>query len=140
MGGAAHGDDASRADVSSQTLLRPIYPCRLTHHGGNSVDQELTPLTGDERLFRLLDHYRSAAPEDRSAWLDRVMAREGGTDADLTRLHGALLAAAWVELNAGATAGVAAGRVPACYRVTAAGRQALKRAMASRFGVEDDAS
>jgi hypothetical protein len=54
----------------------------------------------------------------------------------MTRLHGALLAATWVELNAGATPGVAAGRVPACYRMTAAGRQALKRAAARRAGTD----
>lgn len=101
------------------------------------MDDELERLAGDERLFRLLDHYRSAAPEDRTEWLDRVMTRDGGTEADMTRLHGALLAAAWVELNAGATPGVAAGRVPACYRVTSAGRQALKRAAARRAGAAD---
>jgi hypothetical protein len=104
------------------------------------MDDEAEQLAGDERLFRLLDQYRSARPDDRAAWLDRVMARDGGTEADLTRLHGALLAAAWVELNAGATPGVAAGRVPACYRVTAAGRQALKRANAIRCGAADGES
>jgi hypothetical protein len=96
------------------------------------MDDEVERLASDERLFQLLDHYREAAPEDRAAWLDRVMVRDEGTEAELTGLHGALLAAAWVELNAGATPGVAAGRVPACYRVTAAGRQALKRASAVR--------
>src|SRR5207247_5929684 len=50
-----------------------------------------------DRLFRLLNHYRSAAGEDRAAWLDRVMAAAGETEADLTRWHGALLAAAWVR-------------------------------------------
>jgi len=92
------------------------------------MDDETERLASDERLFRLLEHYRSAAPEDRAAWLDRVMARDGGSEADVTRLHGALLAAAWVEMNVGAVPGSAAGRVPACYRVTTAGRQALKRA------------
>jgi hypothetical protein len=101
------------------------------------MDDELDQLASDERLFRLLDHYRSSAPEDRTAWLDRVMARDGGTAADMTRLHGALLAAAWVELNAGATPGVAAGRVPACYRVSSSGRQALKRAAARRAGAAE---
>jgi hypothetical protein len=104
------------------------------------MDDELDRLTSDERLFRLLDHYRSATPEDRTAWLDRVMPGDGGAELDLTRLHGALLAAAWVELNAGATPGLAAGRVPACYRVTSAGRQAHKRAVARRFGSPEDDS
>ena len=111
------------------------------HHGEKSQHgRRLERLAGDERLFRLLDHYRTATPDDRVAWLDRIMARDGGTAADLTRLHGALLAAAWVELNAGATPGVAAGRVPACYRVTAAGRLAHRRATALRFGEADDQS
>jgi hypothetical protein len=103
----------------------------------DSMDDETERLAGDERLFRLLDHYRSTAPEDRAAWLDRVMARDGGSEADLTQLHGALLAAAWVELNVGATPGAAAGRVPASYRVTAAGRQALKRANVLRNNSTD---
>jgi hypothetical protein len=38
-----------------------------------------------------------------------------------------LLAAAWVELNTGSTPTLAPGCVAGCYRVTAAGRQALKR-------------
>jgi hypothetical protein len=101
------------------------------------MDEELERLAGDERLFRLLDHYRTATPEDRAAWLDRVMARDGGSEADVTQLHGALLAAAWVEMNAGATPGVAAGRVPACYRLTASGRQAHKRAASRRAGLPD---
>ena len=92
------------------------------------MDDETERLASDERLFRLLEHYRSAAPEDRAAWLDRVMARDGGSEADLSQLHGALLAAAWVEMNVGAAPGAAAGRVPACYRLTTAGRQVLKRA------------
>lgn len=92
------------------------------------MDDETERLASDERLFRLLEHYRSAAPEDRAAWLDRVMSRDGGSEADLSQLHGALLAAAWVEMNVGAAPGAAAGRVPACYRLTTAGRQALKRA------------
>src|SRR3954466_8380358 len=102
------------------------------------MDDEVQRLAGDERLFRLLDHYRSATPEDRAAWLDRVTDRDGGTEADLTLLHGALLAAAWVELNVGSTPGVSAGRVPACYRATATGRHALNRAMAVRAGAADE--
>jgi hypothetical protein len=102
------------------------------------MDDELERLTSDERLFQLLDHYRTATPEDRTAWLDRLMPGDGCHEMDLTQLHGALLAAAWVELNAGATPGLAAGRVPACYRVTAAGRLAIKRAIARRFGSAAD--
>ncbi len=98
------------------------------------MDDDSHPLANDDRLYALLNHYHAAPGEDRAAWLDRVMTWDGGSDADLTRWHGALLASAWIELNAGATTGVGPGRVPACYRVTPAGRQALKRARAARAG------
>jgi hypothetical protein len=55
------------------------------------------------------------------------MSWENGTTADLTRWHGALLAAAWVEVNVGTPPTISAGRVPECYRLTPAGRQALRR-------------
>jgi hypothetical protein len=57
---------------------------------------------------------------------------QSGSTTDLTRWHGALLAATWVEQNTGATPAVAVGQVAGCYRVTAAGRQALKHASAKR--------
>ena len=84
--------------------------------------------TGHQRLFQLLDHYGVTAAKDREAWADRVMSWDGATSADLTRWHGALLAAAWLEVNVGIGAAISTGRVPECYRLTAAGRQALNRA------------
>jgi hypothetical protein len=90
------------------------------------MDDAHDRLTTDEQLFRLLDHYADTAGKDRVAWADRVMAWDVGTPADLTRWHGALLAAAWVEVNVGTPATISAGRVPACYRLTPAGRQALQ--------------
>ena len=81
----------------------------------------------DASLCRLLRHYRDSAGDDREAWQDRVTEWEGGGAAELSRWHGSLLAAAWVEQNTGATPRVEAGKVSGCYRVTAAGRQALKR-------------
>jgi hypothetical protein len=97
------------------------------------MDEEVQRLTVDDRLYRLLDHYGSAVGDDREAWADRVNDWEGGA-IDLTRCHGVLLAAAWVEWNARPTATPAAGKVPACYRLTTAGRQVLKRARAVRTG------
>jgi hypothetical protein len=80
----------------------------------------------DRDLLELLAHYAGPALLDREAWQDRVMAREGVEARQLARLHGALLAAGWVEQNTGVTA---AGRVgAACYRATSAGLKALKRA------------
>ena len=102
------------------------------------MDDDLDRFAETEQLYRLLDHYRKAAGEDRTTWADRVMAWEGGSPADLTRWHGALLAAAWVEINPGMTpgagvpaAGGSPGKVPGSYRLTPAGRQALKKAQAT---------
>jgi hypothetical protein len=83
-------------------------------------------LREDERLCGLLGHYAEAGAADRAAWLDRVMALADAAPADLSRLHGRLLAAAWVEQNTG-HALPTAGSVRQCYRVTPAGRQALRR-------------
>ena len=86
---------------------------------------ELDWLRDDEQLCRLLSHYADASSADRAAWLDRVnTVDEVGPD-DLTRMHGRLLAAAWVEQNTGHVA-PAAGVVRQCYRVMPAGRQALR--------------
>ena len=84
-------------------------------------------LTEDADLSRLLEHYQELAGDDREAWQDRVMAWGGAGPAELTRWHGALLAAAWIEQNTGLTPVLEAGEVPRCYRVTYAGRQALRR-------------
>jgi hypothetical protein len=96
------------------------------------MDDDLERLAQDVRLYRLLEHYHHAAGDDREAWHDRVMHWEGGSAADVARCHGLLLAAAWLELNTGATPTVAPGRVAQCYRLTPAGRQALKRALPQR--------
>jgi|SRR6516164_208920 hypothetical protein len=104
------------------------------------MDDDIDQLAKDERLYRLLEHYQRCGGDDREAWHDRVMDWEGGSSADLVRWHGRLLAANWVEINTGATPAVAAGRVAGCYRVTAAGRQALKRALAGSRGESPDSA
>jgi hypothetical protein len=85
-------------------------------------------LASDQRLFRLLEFYDQSAGDDREIWLDRVMDWDGATAAQLSRWHGTMLAATWVEINLGVTPALAPGRVAGCYRVTPAGRRALKRA------------
>ncbi len=88
---------------------------------------ELEPLR-DRDLLELLAHYAERAEPDREAWQDRVMAREGVEARQLARLHGALIAAGWVEQNTGVAS---AGKVgAACYRVTSTGQKALKRVRA----------
>jgi hypothetical protein len=82
-------------------------------------------LRGDAHLLALLENY--AAPEDREAWQDRVMQRDGAEAADLVRLHGELIAFGWVEQNTGVLPRVEAGVCRSCYRATPVGRKALAR-------------
>ena len=91
------------------------------------MNDDAGPADRDERIFGLLDHYRHVGGDDREKWVDRVMEWPDSTAKDLTRLHGTLLAAAWVEMNLAPSGRPSAGRVTECYRLTAAGRQALKR-------------
>ena len=81
----------------------------------------------DERLYQLLAHYQAATGDDREAWSDRVSEWRDGRPEELTRWHGRLIAAAWIEQNTGHTPPPTSGRIGQCYRVTPAGRRALKR-------------
>jgi hypothetical protein len=89
---------------------------------------ELDRLRTEEPLRQLLAHYVEAGEPDRVAWQDRLMQVDGVEPEVLTKLHGELLAYGWVDLNVGASPGLRNGAVPLCYRATAAGRRALKRA------------
>jgi hypothetical protein len=89
---------------------------------------ELERLRANEDLRRLLAHYAELGESARDAWQDRLMEWDRGTSADLVRLHGLLLAHEWVELNVGVVVAPQSGAMPACYRVTAAGLSALRRA------------
>ena len=93
---------------------------------------ELDRLREHEPLYRLLDHYAQRGAADREAWQDRLMELEGAEPRELVRLHGELLAYGWVQQNTGHTPTSQPGVVPGCYRVTAAGLRALKRAHAGR--------
>jgi len=90
------------------------------------MNDGLEHLVRDEQLYQLLSHYHAAAGEDRERWLDRVADWQDGGPEDLTRWHGRLLASAWLEQNTGHTPTPLNGRIGQCYRVTAAGRKALK--------------
>ena len=89
---------------------------------------ELKQLRADENLRHLLAHYAERGEAARDAWQDRVMECDGCTREELVRLHGQLLAHQWIELNVGVAHRLQPGAVLDCYRVTAAGLRALKRA------------
>ena len=91
---------------------------------------DVQQLREDAGLFHLLNHYAAAGVDDREAWQDRVMELEEVPAESLARLHGKLLACDWIEQNTGATPVLQRGAVPRCYRVTPAGRRALKQARA----------
>jgi hypothetical protein len=78
-------------------------------------------------LVDLLTHYSPVGPDDLDLWRDRVMQWPGASDRDLTRWHGELVAAAWLEQNTGQTPTVANGQVRGCYRLTQSGRRALRK-------------
>jgi hypothetical protein len=85
-------------------------------------------LRESKALARLLTHYADLGAADREAWQDRRMDLEGAEPRELVRLHGQLLARGWLEQNAGVAPVLRPGAVAACYRVTAAGLRALRRA------------
>ena len=91
------------------------------------MNDGLKQLVRDEQLYRLLSHYHATAEDDRERWLDRVAEWQDGRPEALTRWHGRLIASAWIEQNTGHTPPPAGGRVGQCYRLTAAGRRALKQ-------------
>ena len=61
------------------------------------------------------------------------MTPEGAYDRSLSRLRGRLIAAGWLEFNIAAAR--AKGETMRCYRITAAGRRALRKAL---LGKEDE--
>lgn len=83
------------------------------------------PLGQTPGLLDLLRHYGRLARPDRHAWQDRLLEHPEHDARGLTRLHGELLAAGWLEQNTGHTVPGRPG-VAACYRVTPAGLRALR--------------
>jgi hypothetical protein len=72
-------------------------------------------------LFHLLRHYAELGEANREAWQDRLMALDDLEPRELSRLHGMLIAAGWVEQNTGITPRLERGSVPSCYRITSQG-------------------
>jgi hypothetical protein len=79
-------------------------------------------------LIGLLGHYARLAESDTEAWQDRVMEWDDLNARELTALHGTLLAHGWIAQNSGVTPVLRPGQVPCCYRVTTAGKRALRQA------------
>lgn len=85
-------------------------------------DHEDIQLLRDNRhLQQLLTHYAELGKQDRKIWQPRLMAMDGLAPAQITKLHGELLAFEWVEQDTGA--------LRASYRVTPSGVRSLKQAI-----------
>jgi hypothetical protein len=108
--------------------MRSCREFALTSPGPERMFDELEHLREDARLATLLTHYAEKGEADREAWQDRLMALEGVPADTLVKLHGALLAFDWLEQNTGITPVLRPAAVPQCYRITGAGRRALRRA------------
>jgi hypothetical protein len=101
---------------------------------------ELESLRDTPELQRLLGHYAEAGAADPEAWQDRLAHLEGIEPQELVRLHGLLIAFGWLAQNTGNTPAGKPGVLAACYRVTADGVRALRRAAGARVeGGEADA-
>lgn len=80
---------------------------------------EMDRLRSNADLLALLTHYARLAEAQLEAWHDRLMHLEGVEPPQMARLHGELIAFAWVEQNTG--------QVPGGYRITVAGWRAMKQ-------------
>lgn len=80
---------------------------------------EMDRLRSNADLLGLLTHYARLAEAHLEAWHDRLMHMEGIEPPQMARLHGELIAFAWVEQNTG--------QVPGGYRITLAGWRAMKQ-------------
>jgi hypothetical protein len=78
-------------------------------------------------LRRLLEHYNQVSAGDPEAWQDRLSELPATSAKQLVQLHGELIAHDWLEQNTGVVILRQPGVVAACYRVSAAGRRALRR-------------
>jgi hypothetical protein len=87
---------------------------------------ELQRLHQSAGLLDLLKHYAGQNLVAPDAWLDRLMQIEGADDRDLVRWHGELIAFGWIEQNTGVTPACRQGVIASCYRITSAGRRALR--------------
>lgn len=93
---------------------------------------EIERLRESQALLALLSHYAEPAILDREAWQDRLMAVDGLKAPELIALHGELLGYGWLDVNLGFAEKLKSGTVPCCYRLSFAGRRALRRAQQPR--------
>jgi hypothetical protein len=89
---------------------------------------EIEMLSQQPGLIRLLAHYARLAEADPEAWQDRVMEGDGQGALELIALYGMLLANGWLAQNSGVTPVLRPGQEPCCYRITTAGKRALRQA------------
>jgi len=89
---------------------------------------EVDRLRKNHHLLELLNHYAHLGAEHREAWQGRLIQIEGLDPAEISKLHGELIAFGWAEQNTG--------QVPSCYRITLAGLRAVRQAKAQEN--EDD--
>jgi hypothetical protein len=89
---------------------------------------EIQRLRENASLARLLAHYAQVGAADRMAWQDRIMEWDSVQPPELVKLHGELLAHAWLEMNVGFAKGKGPGAMGSCYRITLAGQRALRQA------------
>jgi len=78
-------------------------------------------------LLSLLSHYAQMGSEDRTAWRNRLMQMDGVEPAQLTVLHGELIAFDAIEQNTGHAVLLPDGTLSACYRVTPTGLREFRR-------------
>ena len=85
---------------------------------------DIQRLRNNPPLLQLLSHY---AAHGKETWTNRLMDMEGVAPAELSKLHGELIAFSWADQNTG--------QVPCCYRVTPSGLRAIQQV---NGGVDDD--
>jgi hypothetical protein len=90
------------------------------------MSEEIEQIPEDSVLVLLLELYANAGLANPDVWQLRIMTLDGADDRRLSRLHGRLIAAGWLEFNIAAA--TAKSETMRCYRITAAGRRALRRA------------
>lgn len=100
--------------------------------------EEMQRLQECPALALFLNHYAEPGLADRMLWQPRLMNAEGVAAAEVTSLHGELLAFDWIEMNFGLVSGKEPGGLTACYRVTLAGLRAWKRAQGGFLPMEEE--
>jgi hypothetical protein len=100
---------------------------------------ELQLLRDSEPLRRLLAHYAVLGTVNREVWQDRLMQMAGVEAKALTKLHGELVAFAWIEQNTGVTPISKPGVLAGWYRITGPGQRALKRAQTAPESDDEEA-